>query len=73
MKRIVVLIFLIFSLAVQDTSAQCAMCRRAVETGHSAKDSKVGGGLNAGVLYLLAIPYLLGGIGLAVWYKKTRK
>ena len=52
--------------------SQCAMCRRVAESGHS-NDSSAAKGLNKGILYLLAIPYLLGGVGALVWYKNRKK
>ncbi len=65
---IVVLLVLSYSLAF----SQCAMCRRVAETGQSNDNSKARG-LNKGILYLLAIPYVLGGVGAFVWYKNRKK
>lgn len=75
MKRIAfVLVFILLSaFAVRNTaSAQCAMCTISAEQGvkNGNTQSK---GLNTGVLYLMAIPYLLiGGLGV-LWYVKYRK
>ncbi|HWW39939.1 MULTISPECIES: hypothetical protein [unclassified Pedobacter] len=75
MKRIAfVFVFILLStIAVQHTaSAQCAMCTISAEQGvkNGNTQSK---GLNTGVLYLMAIPYLLiGGLGV-LWYVKYRK
>jgi len=55
-----------------DSFSQCAMCRRVAETGHANEDSKAKG-LNSGILYLLAIPYVLGGIGVFAWYRNRKK
>lgn len=38
--------------------AQCAMCKASVESSQGQKNS-VAGGLNTGILYLMAVPYLL--------------
>lgn len=38
-------------------SAQCVMCKAVAED--SAADGSLGRGLNSGILYLMAIPYLL--------------
>lgn len=72
--RIVLLSFiLIFSgLSSNQVSAQCAMCtlnaENSVQNGNT-----VGNGLNRGILYLLAAPYLaIAGIGF-LWYKKYRR
>lgn len=75
MKKIaLVFIFVVFSaIAVNHTAhAQCAMCT--VNAEQSVKNGNTQGkGLNNGILYLLAIPYLLiTGIGI-LWYVKYRK
>ena len=44
----------LFSL---NTSAQCAMCKAVVENG----DAEVAQGLNDGIMYLMAFPYILVG------------
>lgn len=66
-KVLVLSSFLLISSV--ETYAQCAMCRRVTESSTEAKDNKVGRGLNTGILYLLAIPYVLGGVGVYMWYK----
>lgn len=53
-KLIFFLLFLILSL---NASAQCAMCKAVVESG----DAEVAEGLNDGILYLMAFPYILVG------------
>jgi hypothetical protein len=55
-----------------DSFSQCAMCRRVAETGHS-NDNSAARGLNRGILYLLAIPYVMGGIGIFAFYRNKRK
>lgn len=61
----------VFSLQ-QPAQAQCAMCTVNAEQGTQNGNTQ-GKGLNAGVLYLLAIPYLLlAGVG-TLWYLKYRK
>ncbi|WP_053978132.1 hypothetical protein [Mangrovimonas xylaniphaga] len=50
--------------------AQCAMCRAVLESeeGQSAAE-----GVNNGIVYLMAIPYILiGGIGVIIYYKFFR-
>lgn len=55
-----------------EVSAQCAMCTLNAE--NSVKNGNTQGkGLNNGILYLLAAPYLaVAGVGF-LWYKKYRK
>lgn len=48
------------------------MCRMSAES--NLKDGGTAGkGLNAGILYMLATPYLLVGIFGYMWYKNRRK
>ncbi|MBD1420013.1 hypothetical protein H8B21_00385 [Sphingobacterium chuzhouense] len=59
-------------LCYTDVSAQCAMCSLNAENS-AANGNTQGKGLNDGILFLLAIPYLIAiGIGI-LWYKKYRK
>lgn len=60
-------------LASGGTFAQCSMCRRVTETNAHSGDNKVGKKLNSGILYLLAIPYLIGAVGAFTWYKNRNK
>ena len=53
-------IFLIVLLVAlpEFSEAQCAMCKAAVESSQGQKNS-VAAGINKGILYLMAVPYLL--------------
>ena len=69
--------FILFSLTCliffyTEVQAQCAMCSINAEQGVK-NGNTVSAGLNTGVLYLLAIPYLMAIIVGVVWYKKFRK
>jgi hypothetical protein len=65
---------LVLSFAGSDVQAQCAMCRSTVESNRADdKLSKFGSGLNKGILYLMAIPYVLAGTVGFFWYRSTRK
>lgn len=72
MKKFIVLLILILGSFSVDTFAQCAMCRRVAETSHEAHENKSGGGLNTGIMYLLAIPYVLAGIGIYAYVRKRK-
>jgi len=64
--------FSLFTLTVSDAAAQCAMCTLNAENSVSNGNNQ-GRGLNNGILYLLAAPYLaIGAVGF-LWYKKYRK
>ena len=54
LKVIVVLLVLLAFPSVMD--AQCAMCRAVVE---SEADGKTAEGINNGIVYLMAVPYVL--------------
>jgi hypothetical protein len=65
------LLLLVF-WAHDSAHAQCVMCKAVAED--SAADGGLGRGLNAGILYLMAIPYaLLATLGAVFfWRKKAR-
>lgn len=64
-KRYILLLLLLF-VAVS-VNAQCAMCRAVLETEEGQGTAE---GINNGIVYLMAIPYLLiAGIGFII-YKK---
>lgn len=71
-KRIAffLLVFLLFQM---DGLAQCAMCRTTVESTISNGRSNVATGLNTGILYLLAAPYLLVGAIAWMWFRQSKK
>ena len=52
--------------------AQCAACAAAVKT-NAASGSVTANGLNKGIMFLLAAPYLAVAIVGYVWYKKFRR
>ncbi len=51
-KSIVLVVVLFFAI---DANAQCAMCKAVVENG----DQEMAEGINTGITYLMAFPYLL--------------
>lgn len=67
MKKRVVFAVLISAFLIQDVGAQCAMCRAVLE---SEADNSMAKGINDGIVYLMAIPYLLVG---AVFYAVYRQ
>ncbi|WP_034042909.1 membrane protein [Wocania ichthyoenteri] len=63
--RIVFIFFSLFSFL--KTNAQCAMCRAVLESEEGQATAE---GINDGIVYLMAIPYILvGGIAYFI-YKK---
>lgn len=74
MKRFVLAIIFTISVVFSSNTAkaQCAMCSANAEMGVKNGNTQ-GKGLNTGILYLLAIPYLLiTGVGV-LWYVNYRK
>jgi hypothetical protein len=60
MKKQTFIIVILLALVLLPTlgEAQCAMCKASVESSMGQKNS-VAGGINQGILYLMAVPYLL--------------
>ena len=62
-----VLLFIFSFLFFIETNAQCAMCRAVLE---SEDGQATAAGVNDGIVYLMAVPYILvGGIAFFI-YKK---
>ncbi|MEO1516513.1 MAG: hypothetical protein AAFV95_15920 [Bacteroidota bacterium] len=66
------LLFALQMAAPTTASAQCPMCRISAEKNLAAGGS-AGKGLNRGILYMLAAPYLIIGTIGFVWYRNRRK
>jgi len=68
------LILLIIALAFQTQNifSQCALCKAAVEANLDAGDTK-GAGLNSGILYLMAVPYIAVAVFGIIWYIQNKK
>lgn len=71
-KVFLLLAIVIFTSLSFEASAQCPMCKAAVESSIKGGQSNAGKGLNNGILYLLAAPYLLVGTLGFIWYKRYR-
>jgi hypothetical protein len=64
---------IILTLSAPSASAQCPMCKTAVESSLKDKENTKGRGLNNGILYLLSLPYLVAGTMGVIWFRNTRK
>ena len=72
-KSIIILFtFIVIVVSSADLYSQCAMCRRVAETGQN-EGKKTSRGLNSGILYLLAIPYVLGGVGVFFYFRNKKE
>ena len=66
MKR---LVFLFLLIMPQFLEAQCAMCRAVVEQG----GEEVAEGINSGIVYLMAFPYLVVAVAIFLFYRNWRR
>lgn len=71
MKAIIATGILIVITAT-DMFAQCAMCRATLENNLSNGDPGIAAGINFGILYLFAAPYLAVAAVAFFWFKTTR-
>lgn len=69
MKKIIFITCLILFFVPQLSEAQCAMCRAVLESeeGNAAAE-----GINNGIIYLMAVPYILVGGLFYFVYKKLK-
>ena len=72
MVGLVVIIFLIVLGVGEQLDAQCPMCRMSAESNLKAGGT-AGRGLNNGILYMLAMPYLLVATMGYLWYRNRNK
>lgn len=72
-SRVLFLTLALLLGSVLEGMAQCPMCRSAVETGLMEEGNTIGIGLNDGILYLLAAPYLVVFVVGTLWYRRFRK
>lgn len=68
-ERTLILIAVLFLLLPAEADAQCAMCRAVLE---SNSDHSVAEGINNGIVYLMAIPYILVGAVIFLVYRKVK-
>lgn len=70
-RRCVLLVVMLVGLCCSNVQAQCAMCSLNAE--NNTKDSTTQAeGLNNGILFLLAMPFLIGGGVGYLWYTRYR-
>ncbi len=73
--KITSLALLIIALQIgtySPVTAQCPMCRMSA-TNNLKDGGTAGKGLNSGILYMLATPYLIVGVIGYVWWRNRRK
>jgi hypothetical protein len=62
----------IAGLGVSSVKAQCAMCSATADAG-TQNGNTTANGLNNGIMYLLAAPYIAVAAVGYIWYKKFRR
>ncbi|MBT8326051.1 MAG: hypothetical protein KJO22_03510 [Bacteroidia bacterium] len=69
-RRKLLVIFLVLFVSL-NAEGQCAMCRAVLESG---EDQSTAEGINNGIIYLMAIPYvLIGGILFYIYKTYSKK
>jgi hypothetical protein len=68
----IVIVFSLLIVNIKSANAQCAQCAATVASNKSGGGTTANG-LNHGILYLLAAPYLAAAAIGFLWYKKYRR
>ena len=66
----VVIVLSVFSM---EGSAQCAMCRATLENNVSNGNIGIAAGINFGILYLFAAPYIVIALIGFFWYRTSKR
>lgn len=66
------LVCLILLVGQMQSFAQCAMCKASAEAAQKEGDT-IADGLNVGILYLMAFPYLTLAVIAILWYRHNKK
>jgi len=66
------ILFFVFLLVSQNADSQCAMCKAVVESNLESGGS-IGAGLNDGILYLMAMPYISILVVGLIWYNLKKE
>jgi hypothetical protein len=69
-KKIIYISIFITLLGITNVEAQCAMCRAVLESDSGGSAAQ---GMNNGILYLMAFPYIMVGIIGYFVYKSRQK
>ena len=73
MKKTVslIVILLLASVSIEVLAQGCPMCKTAIEEARK-NGSHVGDTLNSGIMYLLALPYIVVSVFGVIWYKNHK-
>lgn len=64
-----IFLFFVISLLTSTVNAQCAMCKAVVEQG----GKEMAEGINSGIVYLMAFPYVIVGVGMYLFYRNWKR
>jgi len=70
-RALALLALVLLILSASDVEAQCVMCKAVAED--SAEDGSLGRGLNAGILYLMGIPYAIMAFFFFFFFRKRKE
>jgi len=70
--RLCLLLVMLMLWGQADLMAQCPMCKMSAES-NMRDGGTAGNGLNAGILYMLATPYLLVGTLAYLWWRNKKR
>lgn len=75
MKKWVLVLGLMAGMGAQVTevAAQCPMCKTSLEANRKDNENAVGNGINNGILYLLAMPFIMVGSIAGLYIYRQRK
>jgi len=75
MKRFLLLLVAFFALNLPSpqVTAQCPMCKTSLEANRKDNKNAVGNGINNGILYLLAMPFIMVGGVAGLYIYRNRK
>jgi hypothetical protein len=71
-KIFLFILLLVFTIISNDILAQCAMCKSNLEMAREGGGTNVGNSLNMGIIYLLALPYLVAGVFGFIYYRNYK-
>jgi hypothetical protein len=59
-RKYIFILLVVFLVFLQpEIYAQCAMCKQAAETSLKSNPNSMARSLNSGILYLMAVPYIM--------------
>jgi len=75
MKKGMIILAVVACMAVMGdvALAQCPMCKTSLESNRKGNVNRVGNGINNGILYLLAMPFIaIGSVGAVYMYRQRK-